>query len=96
MFFDPIAELKSVLQVLRGQLASSMDGRDSLEIIVAVYPRPENEEAETGREARVREDFVRRGVTGDLKAIRRRRRLKVGGNFTKEGLIRFCNVTCGD
>lgn len=98
IFFDPIAELKSVLQVLRDHLTSPVKpsyGKESLEIIVAVYPRPENEETETGREARIREDFLRRGITRDLKEIRAKRILKVGGNFTKEGLVRFCKVTCG-
>lgn len=99
MFFDPIAELKSVLEVLRDHSAPSKQtsaGKDSLEIIVAVYPRPEDEDVETPREARVREDFVRRGITKDLKEIRGKRVLKVGGNFTREGLARFCKVTCRD
>lgn len=99
MFFDPIAELKSVLEVLRDHSPSSKPNaswKNSLEIIVAVYPRPEDEEVETSREARVREDFVRRGITTDLKEIRTKRTLRVGGNFTKEGLVRFCKVTCGN
>jgi hypothetical protein len=99
MFFDPIAELKSALEVLRDHSPSSKQNspaRNSLEIIVAVYPRPEDEKVETAREARVREDFVRRGITKDLKEVRKKRTLKVGGNFTREGLVRFCRVTCGD
>jgi hypothetical protein len=99
MFFDPVAELKSVLEVLRDHSAPStqtLAGKDSLEIIVAVYPRPEDEQVETPREARVREDFARRGVTRDLKEIRKKRVLKVGGNFTKQGLVRFCKVNCGE
>lgn len=97
MFFDPIAELKSVLEVLRDHSPSlkQTSNRNSLEIIVAVYPRAEGEEVETSREARVREDFVKRGITEDLKQIRAERVLKVGGNFTKEGLVRFCKITCG-
>jgi hypothetical protein len=99
MFFDPIAELKSVLEVLRDHSAPSKQPspvKNSLEIIVAVYPRPEDEEVETPREARVREDFVRSGVTRDLKEIRKKRVLKVGGNFTREGLVKFCKATCGN
>jgi len=99
MFFDPIAELKSVLEVLRDHSAPSKQPppvKNSLEIIVAVYPRPEDEEVEMPREACVREDFVRRGVTRDLKEIRKKRVLKVGGNFTREGLVKFCKVTCGN
>jgi hypothetical protein len=99
MFFDPIAEMKNVLEVLRNHCPSSSKtahARYFLEIIVAVYPRPEGEEAETPREARIREDFVRRGITKDLKEVGAKRTLKVGGNFTKEGLVRFCKVTCGD
>jgi hypothetical protein len=99
MFFDPIAELKSVLEVLRDHSPSPKQtsaARDFLEIIVAVYPRPEDEEIETPREARVREDFISRGITKDLKQIRAKRTLAVGGNFTKEGLVKFCKVTCGE
>ncbi len=98
VFFDPIAEFKSVLEALRDCGVSSSKtthDRNFLEIIVAVYPRPEDEDAETLREARIREDFGRRGITAVLREIRRTRTLKVGGNFTKEGLVRFCNVTCG-
>jgi hypothetical protein len=98
MFFDPIAEMKNVLEVLRNHCPSpskTAHARNFLEVIVAVYPRPEDEEAETAREARIREDFVRRGVTNELKEVRAKRTLKVGGNFTKEGLVRFCKVTCG-
>jgi hypothetical protein len=68
IFFDPIAELKNVLQVLRDHLSSPIQashGKSSLEIIVAVYPRPEDEETETPREVRVRENFVRRGIARD-------------------------------
>jgi hypothetical protein len=99
MFFDPTTELKGILEVLRDHSPPSMQTlhtKNSLEIIVAAYPRPEDEDIETPREARVREDFVRRGITRDLKEIRVKRVLKVGGNFTKEGLVRFCKVTCGN
>jgi hypothetical protein len=99
VFFDPIAELKSMLEVLQDSSSSqnkTTQARDFLEIIVAVYPRPEDEHTETPREARIREDFVRRGITKELKEVRARRTLKVGGNFTKEGLMRFCRVTCDE
>jgi hypothetical protein len=99
VFFDPIAELKGVLEALREHSSSPFQytcGSTALEIIVAVYPKSLDAETETPREARVTEDFVRRGITRDLKEIRTRRSLKVGGNFSREGALRFCMATCGD
>jgi hypothetical protein len=98
VFFDPIAELKGVLEALREHSSSPFQytrGNISLEIIVAVYPRSPGAETETPREARVTEDFVRRGITRAMKEIRARRKLKVGGNFSREGALKFCMATCG-
>ena len=101
IFFDPLMQLKVILQVLSTppNPQSESDGGamrsrvpKTLELVLVVCPGQENTVPGTLIEQRISQDFETKGVVGAIRKMQKLRGLKIKGNFTSEGMRRLLEI----